>query len=634
MALKDIVSTVLTRYKADISDQKRKIKQLSGEQQKAAKAQLAEMERQNAAIDKQIGMWTKVAIGVGSAVAAYATLAAGADQLQKRNRLMSANMGTDLNSLKKATSGLISEMDLLEFSAAAMTGTFKLTQEQTELVLKGALALRKTMGIDLKTAMDRVKQAVTEANTEALKPLGIHIVEATGSMEAQEKIVTALSERYGALKGNVEIAGDELTRQQVDMRNATDDLKEAFGRMALALTPLIRKMAEFVELTVGFLSHVLGDDVQKKADKQLGVNTFNFVESAGTNRAAQALDDMARERGAIVLPKGVSQKQALKFMVQVGDTLTGILGEEDVPQEIKSSVESANKAMEKAKSKVKAGSFGGSLLLGGKFIDRREGEFLSRTESELFAGAGAGAGALSGAGASDLQAFGDSALGGAAGIDLGSINADLEKTIANIEAMQAISEANQKAKRSMLASIFGTPAEMNETKAGFELMATGFDAFAGAAGSSIEALITGSKGMKEAFRDFLGDALLSMAVEMGVRAIRETAFGTAALFIPGMQATAANHFKAAAVFTAGAAAAGVGARALGVGGSPSVSSGAIPAAAGAGSSGAGQASGRQTQVIVLGDNFDDMSPRERESRARRMLRRAHVELEGDAVTRS
>lgn len=243
-----IDSTVKLFYKVDTSEAKKKIRELSGEQKKQAKEALDGLEAQNSALDNQLKQLAKWGVAIGAAAAAWAALDAGFETYEKNSRLRAANVNTNLQGLQKATRGLVDDTRLLEFSAKAMNGTFALTQEQTELVLQGALALRKTMGVDLAEAMERVQQAVNEANGEALKPLGITIKETTGTAEAQQAIIRALSDEYGKLGGNVELATDNVTRARTDFANSVDSIKENLGKIAVALAPIVSALAKIVSL--------------------------------------------------------------------------------------------------------------------------------------------------------------------------------------------------------------------------------------------------------------------------------------------------------------------------------------------------------------------------------------------------
>ena len=70
----------------------------------------------------------------------------------------------------------------------------------------------------------------------------------------------------------------------------------------------------------------------------------------------------------------------------------------------------------------------------------------------------------------------------------------------------------------------------------------------------------------ESFNEAIGQMLIGLGRQAAVQSLMELAEGTAALFIPGGQATANGHFAAAGLFAGASAAAGVAGKALGGGG--------------------------------------------------------------------
>ena len=70
----------------------------------------------------------------------------------------------------------------------------------------------------------------------------------------------------------------------------------------------------------------------------------------------------------------------------------------------------------------------------------------------------------------------------------------------------------------------------------------------------------------ESFSEATGQILIALGRQAAIQSLMELAKGTAALFIPGGQATAAGHFKASALFAGASVAAGVTGKSLGGGG--------------------------------------------------------------------
>lgn len=160
----------------------------------------------------------------------------------------------------------------------------------------------------------------------------------------------------------------------------------------------------------------------------------------------------------------------------------------------------------------------------------------------------------------------------------------------------------------------------------FDAYATAFQTLSGAVGSAMSAWIDGSMSAGKAFKAFVAEAVKGLAVQMSIEALKNGAYAVGSL-IPGTPffnpAAAAGYAKTAALFAAGAVAAGVAAKGLGgSGGAPATGggySGSAPSTVGptAGSDRSGA-----ERIVVIGDSFAEDSPRNQQRKAQRMVRRA------------
>src|SRR4051812_40112761 len=112
MGLGDLISKVVTVYKADTTDHKRAVKELSGEEKKLAQDRLKATEDHNAGLESQIKTLGKVAAGIGLVYGAVAALKGGYEELREFDRLTTAAGSVNLEKLKTASHGLKSEMQL------------------------------------------------------------------------------------------------------------------------------------------------------------------------------------------------------------------------------------------------------------------------------------------------------------------------------------------------------------------------------------------------------------------------------------------------------------------------------------------------------------------------------------------
>lgn len=593
-------SLVLTEYKADTKQMRKELKKLSKEQQAQAKDAIDAAEKQNDAIDAQIAMLGKAALAVGAVTAAYAAAKVGIEAYEKRSRLASATAGADLKGLQKATKGLVSETRLLEFASKAMNGTFKLSQAQMEQALSGAVALRKTLGVELPHAMERMQQAIVEASTEPLKELGL-VVKGVEN-DTREGLMAALGElaEQARLAGpDMALPGDEMAESQIRMQDAVENLKISLGKLAQSLAPVIAKLASLVGLL-----------------ERAAVFTFDGPEHiSGGLGGAYKLGMKQKFRDS-----AVGQTQLL-LQQRLGMINKGIAAQADRQRrvgQVQSEWDKLQIELNKKRSGRKSGGSGGEYTFGGQVID--DGLGGTSTGGDMFR--------------SGLYAEANSFRGKTAAAAQGSGAAAAEALrVQRLEYEKLVELRNEaiQARTNMLAGIFGTPAEIDATVEALAALSSGFDGLSNAFGAGVDALITGSSSFSEAFKKAIADSLRSMSVDMAVRAFRELAMAAGQLAL-GNVASAKMHGKAAALYGAGAVAAGVGARSLGAGGSNvNAPRTAGSAGVGASSGGPGGSDGGNTSVFIVGNDFAGMNARQREAMWRQTSRAAGVQIEGDVI---
>lgn len=583
-------STVKTIYKADTKQMKSELRKLSKEQRAQAKIAIDSADKQNDAIDKQIAMLGKAVIAIGAVTAAYKVAQVGIEAYAERSRLNAATVGVDLDGLKKATQGLVSETRLLEFASKSMNGTFKLSQSEMETALKGVIGLRNE-GNELSKTLDNVGKALQEGTSEPLKELGHNFKTVNDTATGVRDVLADLAKTAREKGGDLGIPGDAMAESQVKMKDAVDDLKISLGKLAQSLAPVIAALAK----VVGYIAYL--------ADKAEQVNEFGSflpgqggVQQAALNAALKK--KQAELRAAVAnTPTSTGYESQYENGPMFGPTFDG-------------KVPGTKKAGRKGGRKS-TGPAGGFDVFG--------------AGTSAVTGLGSGIGGYFDGVKARTAADQDNARGIAA--------EDLDKYIETIEKASALKALTNDMNDSVMSSIFGTPAEMDQRTTSIIMLSDAFGGLTNAFGAGVDALITGSDSFANAFKTAIGESLRSMAVEMSISALKHTAYGLASVaFLDGRGAAA--HFAAAGQFGAGAIAAGAGARLLGAGAPASTGGGA---GAGAGSAGVGTASpppGKDkgnTQVFILGDDFGSLSSRERESRFRDISRSAGFTIEGDVV---
>lgn len=644
MGLGDIAGTVLTRYKADTKEHRSELKKLRGEEKKRHKALLEDMEKQNERIDEQIARWGKVAVGIGAAVAAYRVGTSAADEYFKVTQLRSATAGTNVERLKSAVQGLVSETELLRFTQNATTGDFKLSQAQMERVLRGTVALA-AKGHDLTEVLERTGQAVREGNVEPLKEYGMVLrTDVNDTMEGSLEIVRAFGNEWEKTGGKVDIAGKSMRQAQVEMNDVLTELKVRVGELVAALAPAIKLLSE----AVGGLTIVMGAVFDTRggktiADQQAGAALAGMLSDAKSNNSLA--DRVGAVSGAEALaawlasptlgtggggggfrgPYSGGYRAPYQEFWQDGGFVTGL---------------SRPDAGGRGRGQRAAGMSNAQLDL---FFEDVEGDASvsallrrQREQQEAFSRRSR-INAAQGVGHELGPAFGQQA-------EMAGDYADaVARSIELTERFRAVGEGLDR-RKSVFAQIFGTPAEIESITTAIQIAGGAFDTFAQSAGAGIDALITGSESFGGAIKHALAEGLRGLAVDMGIQALRHGAYALGSLaFLDGRGAAA--HGLAAAQFGAASAAAGWAANELGAGKNHSawttsrITGGgrapAGPATSGLGGDGArlsaSAGAGNRTTVVVLDDGFDQMSSAARRNEIRRRLRLGGMTFDSDVV---
>jgi hypothetical protein len=552
MALSDL-KTLIT-VKADVSQAKSEIKSLRGVERQAAQERLGELESQNSRIEKTIAFYGKLAAGIALGVGAYQSARAAANSYFEDMRLESSARGADLAALKKATHGLVEADNLLAFAGKTMHGVWKLNQGEMETVLRGAMALRKTMGVELQPTIEKLTEALTKGNTKALRDLGI---------EAKDKmgVLRELDDLFGALGGNVSLAGDEMQATGVKMTDAFDDIKGAIGQLVVALGPAIDLLSAGVVKLAWIINHLPGGN--GPTPSQLGRGEAGVYERFTHFVAGLHGRDLGRE-----LKYGDDENEALAR--QHGSMRRQIVGQNDADrQRIAKQVNDAaietllNVQAVLVRAQIDAAARKGGSPKDGRYeLNFAEANGFSgwSTLSEKFEHEewlkGAGSRSAWAAIGEDTKHGQRSAQGISGSISEGS------SAIESMLAQWAEMDAAKAAEGNLLARIFGTPAEIEEMAAMIDIAASSFDMLTGAATAAFDAWITGSKSIGAAFKEAIADGLRANATQMLAESIKHAAFALGSWAF-GNFVSAKAHGAAALKFAGGAAVMGVLAKQLG-----------------------------------------------------------------------
>lgn len=577
------VKQVLTIFRADTSQQEAAVKRMRGVERGEAKKTLDDLNAQNAKLADQIAMIGKAGIALGAVAVAWQTAKAAAKVYLEDVRLESAAAGANLEGLQKATRGLVEADTLLAFAGKSMNGVWKLNQSEMEVVLRGATALQKTMGVELQPTIEKLTMAISKGMTEELKEFGIVAKDKVGLLEQ-------LDRAYAAVGGSAALAGEDFTRSQVALSDAIRDLQSALGRLVIALAPVIDGLAGAVDLinnAIAGWAMLFGGESPWETQRKQNVAQLN----------AQTDQHLNTQYGAMHAKRGVAE---LRVWARQNPSHAGLLLD---------LLEAASKKPEKKKA-GRAGRGGDELV-----IEAPDYYSMLRGRSGLGLGQ-TGVGRSAGDGLAGSQVMGDLRL---------------QQAFASMEGVQGKFLAAQEAfrlqdQRTLMARIFGTPAEIEATAEAIRLAASATDVLTSASVAGFDAWMTGADSVSGALRKAFGEGLRALANDLWAQATRHSLYALGSLAF-GDFAGAGRHGAAAAAYGAGAVSVGLVAREMGAGQSsrPSVGSGARSSGGSGirplgGSAGSGERTSNVT--VILGGGVSGLPERQQRALYLRNIRRA------------
>jgi hypothetical protein len=292
MGLGEISQKVVTYYKADVSDHKAKIRDLSGEQKKLAKQQLADLEAQNKRVDGHIGTVGKLATtfaAVGTAIAAVdfisnafsSKLVKNMGQLRTEVQRLGGDGGpvSMMLNWEKAAENLNKRLGDTEAYMKRLKGiaTSMLGEENAGIWKRDMEAFNKGQLQGLIPNLDRKLQEILDAGADGLSQEQI---------DSRNVKITALQgQREAASARLTEIIKDEADAQEKAARAAERAAKAAMAKAEadhkafLTLQDSLFPLAEITsklneQLRVVETARALGtpgaEDVYRKLAGQIG----------------------------------------------------------------------------------------------------------------------------------------------------------------------------------------------------------------------------------------------------------------------------------------------------------------------------------------------------------------------------
>ncbi len=644
MALTDITREVLIEFRADTSEAKAQIKELEGAEKELAETQLEQAQARNEQIDQWLEKLGKVALAIGVVMEAGELALDGYKESIKEARLETAAHGVDLEKLSEAAHGLKTEMELLEFAAKANNTAWKNSQEDMENAQKAIYTL-EARGVDAEKATKAVTDAIIGLKTKGLQELGIEIdkhvpkVSMFGDklddLTVKENLLAEIHRELARLaeqSGNAhEMAGEKMGQTSKKLADSWADLKKGLGELVVAMQPLLEALATAVGL------------IAKIVDKVGGSGAIGTVAGAIWDHRYGVLDPLVRSARDTI-----------------GRGLSGGGGDQDVTfdtvshavlsQYQLSDTNSFASAVDQLKGRFGTGagmgtSYNSTAAYDAALLANAMNEFGQYAKIDIDQPTWkapkpgkdttytlGGRDGLVDQTANTPEWYGvanaDNGLGAAA---LGS--PELSNKLMQADAVKYLHDMTEETKKfeeeqAKLAKLNAEGFASKEEKtflqktfgkvSDFDIYKEAFKSLEGGVSSAMKAWLEGSESAGQAFKKFIGTAVESLALQMGVESLKHAAYALGSLAF-GDAAGAAKHALAAAEFGAGAIAAALVAKELGVGAKTPATAKGASGSGGGNSQQSGHSGGPQGPVIVIGDSFAQDSPRMRQQNAQNLV---------------
>lgn len=566
-------------FKADTSDLKRGIADVNRAEDDFARKQLDRANARNKQYEQWIAGIGKVAGAIGVATVAAQALWAGWEHNVRKAQLLTNTASLDIDRLRKGFGGLRTEMQALEAANTLAQSKFKLTSDQMEMVGKAIRQLVRE-GHSWEESTKKVTEAFVKLNVGALDDFGFHAGNAKTDAEKFAAALEFTAQKADKLGASTKTAAEEQQALKASFGDTLDRLKEALGKLAVAMAPIVDAVAQLAQYAADLVSAIPVDALKAIAKFAASPAMF-IVDELGDGKLLSA----AKRAGRGTMGAGLRRDPF------AGPDYSTRPDYEDYAQSLlptslsgigRSSGGGRNKDIDRIWQEIIASAAPGGAPAGYE---------MAPDNDEYWAGVNADA-ALRRAAARRSRGDAASTMGG--------------EDPAGYEAF------NSARAQSKLEDMFGPIEEFDAYKAAF-------DTLTGSVQAAFGAWIDGSMSAGAAFKKFVAESLKAVATQLAGEAIKHGVFALGSLAF-GDFSGASKHGAAAAKAAAGAVAVGVLAKALhGGGGSPSTGApapgGGVPSYSG-GSQDRGQA---QTTIIAYGDSFSNDSARQRSLRAQRVV---------------
>lgn len=623
MGLLDAVGRVTTAYKADISDQKAKLKELQGEERALAEARIKAAEEGNRATDGFVKKLGELGLAVSAAKGLYREALDDMQAAGERSRLEDAAHGVELEKLKAAAGGTRTEMELLTFAARTQNGAMKLNEDQMVMVQKAMRELGRE-GYDLRAIQDGITESLTKGTTRSLKEFGIVVDESGDKSVTYAKVLEALAAKSQQLDETHTTTSESIQRSNASMADSMETLRVTAGKLARDLTPLTKALADLIATAASAAADKAKTYAEHSGMGRLG-QLVGDITGAGGDQLGGLYDkaSLARDQGKISSMWGVTVAGATgidptRLGAMDSDAMAGQPNASNAFADggpvfvmmktfLQSQMNDAQAAMQRAameqlaKTPTKPTGGGG---LGGGGGGQGAFDFVEKVDDAIHARIGAVvAGYREFVANANTQASSDYHANAAStmqSIDRAQADDEYDAQEAQYKRSmemraELVDAANKPKGPSIVEKIFGKKDEFN-------VYAAAWQSLSASVGSAYDGIVSGSESVSQAVKKAAQSTLQSLGKQLFVEGLADEARALADVFWDPPKA--AGEAAAGAGLIAASVLAGVAAHELGGGGGGSSGGGGGGGGSrGGGSSGGGSGSGSAPDVSPRGSTW-------------------------------
>ncbi len=628
----------LTRFDADASGHIKATKEIGAETQRLINHLGQASKSIVDTFGAMDGAWSRSKKVFADGVAIIEGFQNAHEKYVQRTTQLSQLYAVRLSELDKAAAGTRTQAALLTDAIAYQNGVFKLSQGAMETAILAERKLAR-QGADLEQVHNAITAALTKGEVDGLRPFGIAVDKAGASMDTaagRAKIYNALMAELSKLAGDAGLANrtaaEDIAAGAAKNANSLDSIKNSIGGVVDALKPLTSVAADALGGLAELLDQVTNASARQRAEAlRARADQYYRDQYDKADAKGKTSYDRSGFSGFIARQTGYDPRvfDSLRMGGPFDKYLFSRQFDEATSTDFVQSTLSPFTGKGKPVAAAAKSTAAARVVSSVQSLQEALAGFASATvANENGPGLGS-ASALMG-----RSNYGDLGLGAAAATGPDVLGGDITKTLGDVIGKRQTKNWKDelgnrgKERTSLLESTIGKLGEFDAYKAAWAGLTTSITAGYGA-------MVDGSMSFGKAFKMAMAESLKATGATMLIEALKETAAGFASLALgPIGGVSAAGHFKAAALYGAGAVAAGVAARGLGSG----AGGGAL---AGGGGSGGGAApvrspsmpaNGNQSNVVyVVGDPFDtETNPRRRLNNAQKVLRSVSGNTAGGA----